>query len=94
MLSKCLLLLTMKPRGFFHICHHQHDRDNHEMWYKIFPKLRQTVSLTGPSLTQENLKFEVSLQCKWLRAAKEQMLRLIKFVTLGKKLLTSLFSDA
>lgn len=51
-------------------------RDNHEVQYKIFPKLRQSVSITGLSLTRENLQSELSSQCKGLRVAKGQMLEI------------------
>lgn len=51
-------------------------RDNHEVQYKIFPKLRQAASIIGLSLTRENLQSEISSQCEGLRVAKGQMLEI------------------
>lgn len=73
--KQCLLLITMKSGVFFAFAiTNKIARNNHEIWYKIFPKLRQTVSITALSLTWEKLQFELSSQFKGLRAAKEHML--------------------
>lgn len=68
------MLLTMKPGVIFTFAITNKMARDHEIWYKMFPKVRQTVRSTALSLTREKLQFELSSQCKGLRAAKEQTL--------------------
>lgn len=69
-------------------------RDNHEMWHKIFLEVRADCERLWSELSQKICNVTSPCNAEGLEQLRGRLFRLTKFITLGRKLLTLLCSDA
>lgn len=69
-------------------------RDNHEMWHKIFLEVQADCERLWSELSQKICNVTSPCNAEGSEQLRGRLFRLTKFITLGKKLLTLLCSDA
>lgn len=73
---QCLSLLTMNPVFSTFAITNRVARGNHRVWHKVFPEAEADCEHHWSDSDQKQLQCESFLQCKGLRAAKEQTLQI------------------